>query len=46
MENSIKYVQVIYIAKWIDRKYMMFPFAIYYLLLGVARWPEYFNRIN
>ena len=25
---------------------MMFPYAIYYILMGIAQWPEYFTRIN
>jgi hypothetical protein len=40
--DSMKYIQAIYIAKWIDRQHMMLPFAIWFMLLGMSQWPLYY----
>jgi hypothetical protein len=44
--DSIKYVQVVYIAKWMDRRFMMVPFSFWFILMGMAQWPQYFYTLN
>ena len=44
--DSIKYVIAVYIAKWCDRKFIMVPFALWFIIMGLCEWPQYFFTLS
>ena len=39
--DSVKYIQGVFIAKWVDRKFLMVPFGLWFILMGMSKWPRY-----
>lgn len=42
--NSIKYTQVIYIAKWVNRSHLMTLMGLWFALSGMTKWITFFTN--
>ena len=42
--NSIKYTQVIYIAKWVNRRFLMTLMGFWFILVGMTQWISFFTK--
>ena len=42
--NSVKYIQIAYIAKWINRRYLVIVLGLQFMFMGMSKWVVFHDR--